>query len=180
MHCITFSLRKYPFLLTLRRWGHFARRNVCDSATEIPYWWRKICPKSGQKRFNIGWRSSYIVLATVYEWQRKDKGHKGQVKTWRISSKTVNICGIYSSLEEVFEFCWSSLADEHNTLPKSTRRCVKLDKFVFGTPWLPDFLCKHWFASSVWNFCCWVADVPPGETSLAVKSEEKRMFSQAI
>ena len=39
-----------------------------------------------------------------------------------------------SSLEETFEFCGSSLADEHNTLPKSTRRHVKLNKFVFGTP----------------------------------------------
>ena len=29
------SLRKHPFLLALRRWGRFARRNVCDSATEI-------------------------------------------------------------------------------------------------------------------------------------------------
>ena len=35
------SLRKHPFLLALRRWGRFARRNVCDSAKEIPYWWRK-------------------------------------------------------------------------------------------------------------------------------------------
>ena len=35
------SLRKHPFLLALRRWRRFARRNVCDSATEIPYWWRK-------------------------------------------------------------------------------------------------------------------------------------------
>ena len=26
-----------------------------------------------------------------------------------------NICGIYSSLEEVFEFCWNSLADKHET-----------------------------------------------------------------
>ena len=34
------SLRKHPFLLALRRRGRFARRNVCDSATEIPYWWR--------------------------------------------------------------------------------------------------------------------------------------------
>ena len=33
----TTSLRKHPFLLALRRWGRFARRNVCDSATEIPY-----------------------------------------------------------------------------------------------------------------------------------------------
>ena len=29
---------------------------------------------------------------------------------------------------------WSSFADEHNTLPKSTRRNVKLNKFAFGTP----------------------------------------------
>ena len=54
------SLRKHPFLHALRRWGRFVRRNVCDSATEIPYW--------------------------------------------------------------------------------------------FGSPWLPDLLSKHWFASSVWNF----------------------------
>ena len=31
------SLRKHPFLLALRRWGRFARRNVCDSATDILY-----------------------------------------------------------------------------------------------------------------------------------------------
>ena len=39
--------------------------------------------------------------------------------------------GIYSALEEAFEFCWSLFADEHNTLPKSTRKNVKLNKFVF-------------------------------------------------
>ena len=39
--------------------------------------------------------------------------------------------GIYSALEEAFEFCWSSFADEHNTLPKSTRRNVKSNKFAF-------------------------------------------------
>ena len=39
----------------------------------------------------------------------------------------------YSSLQEAFECCWSSLADEHNTLPKSTRRNVKLNKFAFET-----------------------------------------------
>ena len=31
------SLRKHPFLLALCRWGHFTRRNVCDSVAEIPY-----------------------------------------------------------------------------------------------------------------------------------------------
>ena len=81
--------------------------------------------------------------------------------------------------KKAFEFCWSSLADEHNTLLKSTRRHVKLDKFVSGIPWLLDLLCKHWIASSARNFCRWVADVPPRETSPTAKSEEKRMFSQA-
>ena len=46
-----YSLRKHLFLLALRCEGHIARRNVCDSATEIPYWWHRICPESGQK----GW-----------------------------------------------------------------------------------------------------------------------------
>ena len=73
--------------------------------------------------------------------------------------------------QSVFEFCWSSLVDEHNSIPKSTRRHIYI--------WLPDLLCRHWFASSVWNYCHWVADVPPRETSPATKSEEKRMFSQA-
>ena len=31
------SLRKHPFLVAPHRWGRFARRNVCDLATEIPY-----------------------------------------------------------------------------------------------------------------------------------------------
>ena len=97
----------------------------------------------------------------------------------RISNKTVNVCGTKSSPGEAFEFCWSSLADKHNTLPKSTRRNLKLDILIFGTPSLQDLLCKHWFAWSVWNFCCWVADVPPREMSPVAKSEEKRMFLQA-
>ena len=33
------------------------------------------------------------------------------------------------------------------------------------------------FTSSVWNFCRWVVDIPPGKTSLAAMSEEKRLFS---
>ena len=53
------------------------------------------------------------------------------------------MCGIWSSLEEAFEFCWSSFADEHNAFPKLTRRNVKLNKFAFGIPRLPDLLSKH-------------------------------------
>ena len=45
---------------------------------------------------------------------------------------------------------------QHNTLPKSTRRNVKLNKFAFGT---------H-------------LDVPPSEMSPTAKNQEKRLFSQ--
>ena len=64
-------------------------------------------------------------------------------------------------LEKASEFCWSSFAVERKTLPWSTRRNMIINKFTFGSPWLPDLLCKHWFTSSVWNF--WGPDVPPGQ-----------------
>ena len=56
----------------------------------------------------------------------------------QLYDKTVNINFVeyrYIALknEHYFEFCWSSLADEHNTLQKLTRRNVKLNKFAFGT-----------------------------------------------
>ena len=65
----------------------------------------------------ISQRSSYIVLAIVYERPTKTKGHEGQMKTRRIYYKTVNISGIYASLQETSEFCWSSFAEEPKTLP---------------------------------------------------------------
>ena len=123
----------------------------------------------------IGQRGSYIVLAIVYKQQTEDKGpnenvmnllQKGQY-SWNIA-------------EVAFKFCWSSFAEEHKTLPESTRRIQKSNKFSFGTPWLSDLLCKHWFTSSVWNFCRWDTDVPLGETSaLAARSKERLLFSQA-
>ena len=52
------SLRKHPFLLALRRRGRFARRNVCDLATEIPYWWRK--PMFHNKSSSHGVPKTYL------------------------------------------------------------------------------------------------------------------------
>ena len=74
---------------------------------------------------------------------------------------------MYSSLEGAFEFCWSSCAGEHNTLVKSTRRNVELNKFGRGTPWLPDILCKQRFMPSVWDFCHWVADACSASRNVA-------------
>ena len=45
------ACEEQTFLLAHRRRGAFCGMwNVCDSATEILYWWRKICLESGQKR----------------------------------------------------------------------------------------------------------------------------------
>ena len=76
----------------------------------------------------------------------------------------------------------SNLSSVNHVLP-----CHLLQQTVTGNSLLNtvanNSLRKHPFllallgTSSVWNFCRWVADVPPRETSPAAKSEEKRMFS---
>ena len=109
-----------------------------------------------------------------------DKRQKAtKVKCKRDESLTKQSTFVEYSLLYKKHLSFAGVVDEHNTLPKSTRRNVKLNKFVLGTPWLPDILCKHWFTSSVWNFCRWVADVPPRETSQVARREETRLFSQA-
>ena len=45
------SLQKHPFLLALRRWGHFARRNVCDTAAEIPEIEIRPCSSTSDQKF---------------------------------------------------------------------------------------------------------------------------------
>ena len=64
----------------------------------------------------------------------RQKAAKVKCKCNGICKKTVETCGIYTLLEEVFEFCWSLFANDHNTLPKLTRRIVKLIIFAFETP----------------------------------------------
>ena len=90
---------------------------------------------------------------------------------------------------------------EKNIIHKYWRFCYRFIAFKFALCGLLSFdvIRKQWlkqcnysvvqsalmtgfrtdFTSSVWNFCRWVADVPPRETSPAAKSEEKRLFSQA-
>ena len=73
------------------------------------------------------------------------------------------------------EFCWNSLAGERSTLPKSTRRLIKLDKFIFGTT-TKTLTC----AISMEFLPLSRRYVPPLKTSPATKSEEKRVYLQAI
>ena len=44
-----------------------------------------------------------------------------------------------------------------------------------------ELLTRFWtdFTSSLWNFCRWGADVSHGETSLAARTEARRLFSRA-
>ena len=77
----------------------------------------------------IGRRSSFIIFAIVYEWQTKDKRPQRRNERRWISDKIVNIW--------VF---WSSFAEEHNTLPKSTRRNVNIEKICIWNPMTTGFI----------------------------------------
>ena len=98
---------------------------------------------------------------------------------WWIYNKAVNICRVFSSLKELFEFCWSPFTDEHNILPKIDQEKSKIEQIWIWNPMTTRPLCKHWFTPSVKNFCHWVSDIFPCETSPVMRSEEKRLFSQA-
>ena len=39
--------------------------------------------------------------------------------------------------------------------------------------------CKHWFMSSVYNFCRWGANIPPGKLTRATRSKERQLLLQA-
>ena len=140
-----------------------------------PYW----CPKTMKRRpcwcpKRVLWELNSFLMQTrsfvpinlrrcwprefkhsiVYEWQTKDK------RPQRSNVNVVNLLQNSQYFTDIF-FFRKSIAVEHKTSTKSIRRNIKSNKFTFGTQWLPDLLCKHWFTSSVWNFCRWGADVPP-------------------
>ena len=154
------AYKRQTFLLVHRRRGTFREEERLRLSDRNSIQMTQNLPRIRSEAL-IGRRSSLIVLDTVYKWQTKDK------RPQRLNLNAMNLQQNSQYLEEAFEFSWSSFADEDNTFPKPTRRNLVLNKFAFGTPWLPDLLYKHWFTSSVWNFFRWVADVPPRKASLS-------------
>ena len=82
-----------------------------------------LSPVSKKTRTSPAWQSGALPTELT---SREMTWHHIACENIRFSSlfaaKQSIFCGIYSSLEEAFKFCWSSLADEHNTLPKLTRK----------------------------------------------------------
>ena len=84
----------------------------------------------------------------------------------------------YSSLAETFEFSWSLFAEEHNTLPQSIRRNINIwNPIAMATRFLMHSY-KHWFMSSLCNFCRWGANIAPDKMPWATRSKEKRLLLQ--
>ena len=142
------------FLLAHRRWGTFReeeRLRLSDSNSILMTQNPVRSANWSMEQFHC---SSYCLRMT----DKRQKAAKVNCKRNESPTKqSILFCGIQSSLKEAFEFCWSSFADQHNALPKSTRRNIKLNKFAIRTPWLPDLLCKHLF--------------PPRKTSLSVDEQ---------
>ena len=74
-----FSLWIHLFLLAPRCQGRFTSwRNVCDSVTETPYWWRKICLESCQELWLVNVAVILFYLLFTND-RQKTKCHKGQM-----------------------------------------------------------------------------------------------------
>ena len=107
----------------------------------------------------------------------KDRQKTTKAKCERDESPTKQSIFVEYSLPYKKHLSFAGARSQINT---TLYQNVKLNKFVFATSWLLDLLCKHWCTSSVWNFCRWVADVRPRETSPAAKSKEKRLFCRLL
>ena len=117
--------------------------------------------------------------------------------------------GFHNQICSILRFSWSILlkCGVYLRTSSSKNQMLLLEKNMFHQFWLfcvyiwpswpfvlPSVFCLSFvnnFTSSVRNFCRWVADVIPRESSLdvfagyretssAAKSEEKRLFSQAM
>ena len=76
----------------------------------------------------------------------------------------------------------SSNASREEYAPPILTVLLEIHRVYIWPSW-PFVFCLSFvnnFTSSVWNFCRWVAEIIPCETSSAAKSEEKRLFSQAM
>ena len=59
---------------------------------------------------------------------KRQKATKVKCKRDESRKKTVKIGGIYSSLQEALEFCWSLFADELNTFVKNDLEKRKIEQ----------------------------------------------------
>ena len=130
------SLRKHPFLLALRCWGHFAQRNICESVTVEKFHTDDV--KSVQNLVRSADWSTEQLHCCSYCLQMTDKRQTAtKVKCKREESLTKQSIFVEYSLLQKKHMGFGGASwqnDEHNTFPKSTTRHVKLDKFTFGTP----------------------------------------------
>ena len=91
----------------------------------------------------------------------KNLFHKHWLFCYRFITLTFDLCSLLS-------FVWSVIRKQW------LKQCnYSVVQSAVMTGFRTDFM------SLVRNFCRWVADVHPRETSLAERTEEKRLFSQA-
>ena len=126
--------------------------SVPRSATEIPYWWFKICPEScqellitnGSQMVKCKWAESTTKQSVFVEhsYSLKKKNHLSFVEA--CFRRTQNLSTIDQEKQKIQQiYIW-------NPFNHCQFNYVNSD-----------------FTSWVWNFCCLGTDIPPGKTSLA-------------
>ena len=154
-----------------RRWGTFRE--------EEPLWLsdrNSILMMQNLSRIRsdapIGGQSTFIVLV-VYKWQIKDKRpQRSNVNTMNLKQNSQYLWNIVFSSRSI----WVLLELIHRWtqhFSKIDQEKCKIEQICIWNPMTTGLLCNHWFTSSVWNFCCWVADIPLHEMSLSGNEQEE-------
>ena len=112
--------------------------------------------------------NSYIKIKRKYDYL-----------TLKLLKFNKNICNVVVIVEEAFEFCWSSFADENYTLPKWTRREAKFEQICIWNPMTTGFITLTLIYIISMQFLLLSGRHSSAQTSSAVKSKEKQLFLQA-
>ena len=143
--------------------GRFRSRDVCASATEIPYWWRKIYLESGiWSEALIGRRSNSSIVFLSYRLRMTDKGLKVKCEHDESTTKQSIFVEYILLLRELNTWVLLELVPRRTsyfTLIDLEKH--KINQIYIWKPVTTGLItvCKHQFTSSVWNFCRWSKDV---------------------
>ena len=150
-------LQKQPSLLAPQHQGHLAGRDIWSEPQLEKFYTDDV--KSVRNLVSSSDWSAYlifihcIVLAIVYKQQTKDR------QSQRSNVNVMNLLQISQCSWNIFCFrssIWVLLAKLFSRRIQN----ITSNKFM-----ITGFTSKHWFMSSVWNFCRWGADLPPSKTS---------------
>lgn len=144
------SQQEHLFLLALSYWGHFTRRNVCDSLTEVPYWMKHLnftgarCQMT-RRHVNLEYHNVYLELYNYQIYYVNIDFH--HYENSAIESPTVCLCETSIGVKSEEKRMFSQAVDEWemNLRRYTCQSCFCSCAFICSQCLEMDIMCQCCF-----------------------------------